>query len=1095
MSIRVFRIIVLLSCAGLAAADTPFSCVANAGNPVIVRVEATAALVGDLFLQCSGGTPTPAGVPIPRTTITYTLNTNFTGRLVNPFGRLTEATLLIDDPTAGAASIPDSSVVPQSPSSPPQILCAPSHAPCADTGTGGSPSPYKTQPNVFLAQQVAANQIQWDNVPLDPPGPDTTRAVRITNVRANAAQLGLSGTLIPTQIVMFLSVGGTQAPTIDNPSQTVAFIQQGLVPGGTTANLSQCSSHNASLIGGAGQAVFDFNITLREGFAAAFTRRNAGLTTDGVTAPPLYSQNVPGFPYNVETGFYFPALFTDNPNVGLTDYGTRIRLSFNNVGAGAKIFLPVSVTMPGSAPQPPPPPVPPGITTPRLRLVHADQYGASAQAGFTSVAATASVGGTAVAEVIDGTAVYEVLNADAAAVETATIPVAIAFTSSGNLPAPGTAALYATLAPLSVSQSADALAPLPRFADQSVPRTAYSINFCDTAPLIVATNPSGLQVLVDGVTTITPQSFNDPPGTKHTIGAPSIQSGGQDTQYSFSSWSDGGAQSHQVTVTSSSTTYTANFAAHYLVSTSVSPPGSGMIVISPPSGDGFYPSGMQLQFTATPNSGYVFTGWSGNSFAGPFPTVSAVIMFPIMETATFAPACTFAINPTGASPDGSGGRTSVTVTTQAGCAWSATPNVPWISNVTSSGIGSGLAFYTVAPNTGAARSGTVTIAGQTLTINEAAGLRDTTPPFGSFDTPADNSNNVVGAVPVTGWALDNVGVAKVEIYRDAVGSEPKGNFGYVFIGTAVFVAGARPDVQALYPNLPNANHAGWGYQLLTNFLPPSGNGTFKLHAIAFDGSNNTFEIGTGKTILCSNATATKPFGTIDTPGQGGTISGSDSVNFGWALTPQPAIIPTDGSTITMVLDGVPSVHPVYNQFRSDIANLFPGYANSMGAVGFIHLNTLTLANGVHTISWNVFDNLGRGEGIGSRYFNVLNIGGSGSVAAPEDPIDESVAREGVRVRRGLNIDRQPDPIAADADGGYSVTVEEVGRIELHLGAATGKMLVQGEAQALPIGSTLKGGIFYWQPGPGFLGEYTLQFERPDGTKIPVRVNIVPKRYE
>jgi hypothetical protein len=48
---------------------------------------------------------------------------------------------------------------------------------------------------------------------------------------------------------------------------------------------------------------------------------------------------------------------------------------------------------------------------------------------------------------------------------------------------------------------------------------------------------------------------------------------------------------------------------------------------------------------------------------------------------------------------------------------------------------------------------------------------------------------------------------------------------------------------------------------------------------------------------------------------------------------------------------------------------------AVGAVGFFHINKTTLTNGVHTISWNVFDNLGRGEGLGSRYFNVLNTGG------------------------------------------------------------------------------------------------------------------------
>ena len=205
------------------------------------------------------------------------------------------------------------------------------------------------------------------------------------------------------------------------------------------------------------------------------------------------------------------------------------------------------------------------------------------------------------------------------------------------------------------------------------------------------------------------------------------------------------------------------------------------------------------------------------------------------------------------------------------------------------------------------------------------------------------------------------------------------------------------------------------------------------------------------------------------------------------------MIPLDGSTVTVVIDGVLIGHPVYNNFRSDIASLFPGYANSTGAVGYYYLDSTKLTNGVHTISWNAFDNLGRGEGLGSRYFNVLNTGG-GSVAGPEDVLPEAAPGQGVRLRQGLDVNRELEPVAPDVDDFYSVTMEEVGRIELHLGATRGNMLVEGETHELPVGSTLKGGVFYWQPGPGFLGEYTLQFERPDGTRIPVRVTIVPKRY-
>jgi hypothetical protein len=84
------------------------------------------------------------------------------------------------------------------------------------------------------------------------------------------------------------------------------------------------------------------------------------------------------------------------------------------------------------------------------------------------------------------------------------------------------------------------------------------------------------------------------------------------------------------------------------------------------------------------------------------------------------------------------------------------------------------------------------------------------------------------------------------------------------------------------------------------------------------------------------------------------------------------MIPVDGSTITVVLDGVVVGRPTYGNLRADIASLFPGFKNSNGAIGFFHINTTTLANGVHTISWNVFDDQQRGEGLGSRYFNVFN---------------------------------------------------------------------------------------------------------------------------
>ncbi|OGU61745.1 MAG: hypothetical protein A2V66_05150 [Ignavibacteria bacterium RBG_13_36_8] len=237
------------------------------------------------------------------------------------------------------------------------------------------------------------------------------------------------------------------------------------------------------------------------------------------------------------------------------------------------------------------------------------------------------------------------------------------------------------------------------------------------------------------------------------------------------------------------------------------------------------------------------------------------------------------------------------------------------------------------------------------------------PPFGSFDTPLDGSS-VSSSIPVTGWALDDVGVDNVKIYRQDGGSQ-------VYIGDAVFVEGARPDIETAYPHYPNNYKAGWGYMMLTNFLPNGGNGTFIITAVAKDVNGETTPLGT-KTITCDNANAVKPFGAIDAPQAGGTASGSSYRNWGWVLTPQPNSIPLSGTTIDVYVDGIKVGNPRYNVYRSDIASLFPGYANSNGAVGYFDFNTTAYENGVHTIYWTATDNVGNTDGIGSRYFNISN---------------------------------------------------------------------------------------------------------------------------
>jgi hypothetical protein len=247
------------------------------------------------------------------------------------------------------------------------------------------------------------------------------------------------------------------------------------------------------------------------------------------------------------------------------------------------------------------------------------------------------------------------------------------------------------------------------------------------------------------------------------------------------------------------------------------------------------------------------------------------------------------------------------------------------------------------------------------------------PPFGVIDTPANNTTGVVGAIGVTGWALSPVGVQTVAIWRNPVAGEG-GNL--IFLGNATIVQGSRPDVAGAYPDYP-CNNCGWGADILTNGLPNTtgeagvGNGTYTLHALVTDNTGQTKDIGT-TVFTAANAESQQPFGTIDTPTPGQTISGTSFVNFAWALTPQPNEIPVNGSTITVYIDGVPKGHPVYNNYRVDIATDFPGLQNSNGAVGYFRIDTTKLTNGLHTIEWSVTDNAGHVTGIGSRFFTVQN---------------------------------------------------------------------------------------------------------------------------
>lgn len=446
--------------------------------------------------------------------------------------------------------------------------------------------------------------------------------------------------------------------------------------------------------------------------------------------------------------------------------------------------------------------------------------------------------------------------------------------------------------------------------------------------------------------------------------------------------------------------------------------------------------------------------------------------------------------------------------------WTAAANQPWLTVTPAAGSGSaalsvGVQFAAGLPAVGAASGAvTITYAGASsvssavaVTLNLAM---QTGAPFGAFDTPDSGPAALQGSIAVTGWALDDVGVSRVEIWRDVQPGEPTVAFigtpadprnGKVYVADALFVEGARPDVEAAYGALPVNYRAGWGYLLLTQGLFNQGNGTYVLSAFAFDEESKVSTLGQ-KTIVVSNQTATRPFGSIDTPGIG-SVSAGTAVNFGWALTPPVAGVATcriGPGGVQVSIDSGPLQPVTFGALRQDIALRFPGLANSSDAGGSFVFDTTALTNGTHTIVWLVTDNCNRADGIGSRFFSVSN----GSLAPGAEASSDASRVRGrhttsvTPITLSMGFGELPLLVQPDASGDRTVAVRQGERIAVRLppGFEQACQLVNGERRPLPAGVTWDRAVqaFYWQPAAPFLGEFQFVFDR-DGEVLRLLVVI------
>jgi len=190
-----------------------------------------------------------------------------------------------------------------------------------------------------------------------------------------------------------------------------------------------------------------------------------------------------------------------------------------------------------------------------------------------------------------------------------------------------------------------AVSTSPAIATTSI-ASATTILTSGTAPSVTITLdsfPQGAElVTVDGNLVVTPTVFSWQIGSTHNVSAVSSLSCGPSCRFVFEAWSDGGEQTHTITVPNSSWTCMAVYQQQYLLTIKSTAGGTA----APATGwQNVY---AKLPILATPNTGFIFVSWNGSafvswagagigSFNGTSASASVTMDGPITETATFAP--------------------------------------------------------------------------------------------------------------------------------------------------------------------------------------------------------------------------------------------------------------------------------------------------------------------------------------------------------------------------------------------------------------------------------------------------------------------------
>ena len=310
-----------------------------------MRAESYSDVMGDLIIQCTGGTPTALGQRVPPVTLTVFVTAPITSKITgDPIPTLqspfTEVLALIDEPNSSFAYNAANPNVRR-----PLLACGSTpHSPydvnnvgvCSIISDGSGMTTYigyAGHPNVFQGRvmpNTGGTGIQFVDMPIDPPGPGNNLIIRITNIRINSVAVTGGNVSNANSGIVYASIGATTPNSLAFLNNTVqtATIRNGLlsITGAQAGPYPQCDS--GSRPGG--------SITVTEGFPSAWKTRNwASMQSNGapnqnsdwiynggLQNPTDLNQNVPGAFYATESAFMYPNANTADPSPSNAPIGT-----------------------------------------------------------------------------------------------------------------------------------------------------------------------------------------------------------------------------------------------------------------------------------------------------------------------------------------------------------------------------------------------------------------------------------------------------------------------------------------------------------------------------------------------------------------------------------------------------------------------------------------------------------------------------------------------------------------------------------------------------------------------------------------------------